>query len=284
MKPELLLAAFAKTERSVAQISDFNDRVGAFFRTSPYEVTTELNAGRTRQIWKFRLTRKLPTDWAIIVGEVLHNLRSPLDQVLAAITILYSKPASGVAFPCGRDVNEFETALGKQKKLPADACALIRALKPYKRGNDFLWALHYLNKGDKHRPPLVPINMPAKTSASYICFWRGLPLVIGCKTGKHLVMEKPFTEEDLLETGKPLALYDARPGRIAFGDASSPGDESLEFMTTTVGAKFEADFYPSLNVGFANVGLDGQPGVIVLNEMRQLVQRILLTFETRFFS
>lgn len=284
MKPEPLLAAFAKLERSVAQIGDFNDRISAFFQTNPYQVLAELNADRTCQVWKWRLARKLPLEWAVIAGEILHNLRSPIDQVVAAVAVLHCGQESGVAFPFGRNLQEFETALGKQKKLPADARDLIRALKPYKGGNDLLWALHYLNKRDKHRSHLVPINMPSETSVSYICFWKGLPLVIGCKNGEHLLMEKPFTDQDLMETGKPLALYDVRPGRIIFGEAGTAGDESLEFMTTTAGAVFEADFYPSLNVGFADVGLDGKPVIIALNEMRQLVERILLTFEDRFFA
>jgi hypothetical protein len=108
--------------------------------------------------------------------------------------------------------------------------------------------------------------------------------VIGCKTGRHLVLGKPFTDADLVETGKPLALYDARPGYLEFGDASSPGDESLEFMTTTPGAKFEADFQPSLDITISEVGFDGKPVVTVLHEARQLVEGILLTFKKHFFS
>jgi hypothetical protein len=126
--------------------------------------------------------------------------------------------------------------------------------------------------------------MPAETSLSYLVFWRGVGLVIGSRTGKHLVMNKPFTEADLVETGKPLAFYDCRPGRIVCGDAGTPGDESLEFLTTTPGAKFETDIRPTLNISFAKVGLDGQTVVAVLNDMRQLVERILIAFERRFFA
>jgi hypothetical protein len=72
-----------------------------------------------------------------------------------------------------------------------------------------------------------------------------------------------------LKTGKPLALYDVRPGRIIFGDANTAGDESLEFMTTTPGAKFEADFQPSLNIAFSEAGIDGKPVIAVLDGYAQ---------------
>jgi len=226
----------------------------------------------------------IPTAHHAIVGDVLHNLRPPLDQVLSAIALKFGRTEDHVEFPFRKTFEEFEVALAKQKKLPPDAKALIAAVQPYAGGNDLLFAMHYLNSRDKHRSNLIPINLVGQTSASRICFWRGLPLVIGCKKGQHLVMEAPFNEADLAETGKPLALYDCRPGRVLFGRAEDGGDESLQFMITTPGAKFEADFSPSLNVGFHGVGLDGQPVVAVLNDMRSLVEHLLLSFEAQFFS
>ncbi len=288
MKPEPLCGIYAKTERTVAQIDDLNSRLRAFAQSRPYAVQAYLNDNRTQQIWRFKLTEKIPNAIPVIIGEILHNLRSPLDQILCAVAVHVANIGEdGIAFPRGRDEAEFKTALRRQEKLglPADALDLIAAAKPYKEGgNNLLWALLELNRRDKHRLGLVPVNMPAATKVSYICFWRGLPLVIGSRTGKRLTMDKPFTPEDLVETGKPLALYDARPGHIVFGDASDTGDASLEFLTTTPEAKFDSDIQPSLDVAFSDIGMDGQPVTAVLNDMRHLVERILLTFEKRFFS
>lgn len=283
MKPEPLDAEFAKIERSVSQIDDLDSRIKAFFKTNPHGVDTGLNADGTEQIWRFKLNRKLPTEFSIIIGEILHNLRSPLDQAACAIALQNNRSENGVCFPFGQDKNAFETALGNQKKLPGDAINIIHNAKPYKGGDDLLWALHDLNRQDKHRVGVVPINMPAETSVSHIIFSEGVPIVVGCKTGKHLNIIRRPTPEEIARMSKPTALYDARPGRIVCGDAGTPGDESLEFMTTTPGAKFEADFYPSLSVAFTGVGLEGKPVVTVLNEFRQLVEGILLTFKGRFF-
>ena len=203
---------------------------------------------------------------------------------MCAIATQAGETEDGVAWPFGETATKFKSELRKQKKLPVAAIDLISGLKPYVGGTDILWAFHLRNKRDKHRVGLVPIILPALTRASRIVFWRGLPLVVGCRTGKHLIMSKPYTDNDLVETGKPLAIYDARPGWIEFGDANSLGDSSLEFMTTTPSPKFEADFQPAFSIALDEIGCRDKPVVIILSELRQIVEGILMTFEKRFFS
>ncbi|MDQ3525343.1 MAG: hypothetical protein M3451_09855, partial [Chloroflexota bacterium] len=81
-----------------------------------------------------------------------------------------------MAFPRGRNRDEFKRALGKQEKLlPSDAIKLIARAKPYRdRGTKLLWALLEMNRRDKHRVGLIPVQMPAELSVSYLCFWVGL--------------------------------------------------------------------------------------------------------------
>ena len=288
MNPEPLLDSRAKIERTITQIEELKNGIKAFFESNPYEVRADLDPDGVSQVWKFRLSKKPPRLLSVMTGEILHNLRSPLDQVCCAIAVLNGASETAVAFPIGQTLQEFETALDKQKKLPADARALIAAAKPYAGGNDLLYALHVLNKRDKHRVGLVPIEMPAETTASYIIFWEGLPFTIGSRKGQHLRCEEVISNRptlaELSKKSKPLAFWDARPGHLIFGRAGDPGDESLEFMTTIPGSVFEADFYPTFEIGFSKVGLEGQPVVAVLNQMRDLVEGLLLTFERRFFS
>ena len=109
----------------------------------------------------------------VVVGETLHNIRSPLDQILSAVGEL-GKGADGVAFPFGENGDIFERALAKQKKLlPADAIDMIRALKPYKGGNDLLWAINELNRGDKHRPKLLPVLALSSWHVSFVAVEKG---------------------------------------------------------------------------------------------------------------
>lgn len=278
---DAVCAIFAKTERTITQTEDLHQRLEAFFNSKPHEIYSELNGGGTQEVWRFRLARKLPFEIPIIVGEILHNLRSPLDQILCAIALTHSGTEEGVGFPRGRTKDEFNRAISKQAKLlPPDAITLITRAKPYRdRGNKLLWALLEMNRRDKHRVGLVPIQMPAELSVSYLCFWVGLGLVIGSRNGKHLVMEKAYDPDRLIFTGKPHALYDARPGRIAFDDLGKTWNDDLEFLTTTPGAKFDADFQMTIDIAFDEAGIRGQPVVTVLSDMRELVQRLLLAFE-----
>ena len=110
-------------------------------------------------------------------------------------------------------------------------------------------------------------------------------MVMGPQTGQHLRQVKPLpTPDELAKMKKPTAIYDARPGRIIFNSPDTLGDEGLEFLTTTPAPQFEADFQPFFSVAFSEIGLQGKPIVTILNDMRDLVERLLLTFEKRFFS
>src|SRR5262245_53303042 len=118
MRLEPLCGIFAKTERVVTQIADLNERIREFFHEQPYKVQADLNEDGTKQIWRFELAQKLPNTIPVIVGEILHNLRSSLDQILCAIAVHVAKiKEDGIAFPRGRDETEFKAALQRQEKL-----------------------------------------------------------------------------------------------------------------------------------------------------------------------
>jgi hypothetical protein len=282
MRAEPLLDAFAKTEWAETAIHDLHDSIKTFFQPNPYEMRSNLNDDGSRRVWRFVLTRKPPRSLSVSAGAILYALRTPLDQMVAAIVSAAGKSQTGVSFVFGDTPDKFTTELGKMKKLTPELRELMRETKPYPGGDDVLWALHKLNRGDKHRVGLVPLMMPATTRMSYLRFDYGLPFHVGCHTGKHLNLDAVRVPNHVL-LRPPTALYDVRPGSVEFGDSGSPGDESLEFMTTTPHAQFETDFQPALQIGFDHVAVHGQPITDVFNDMRQAVERVLRTFERRFF-
>jgi hypothetical protein len=114
------VAPFAKVERAKTQINDLDAAAKAFFAAAGYEIVSECYSETGEEIWRFQLTSKLPNDLSVRTWEILHNLRSALDQMLAEIVVRVSKRSeSKVEFPFGLDFGESETALGKQKKLEA---------------------------------------------------------------------------------------------------------------------------------------------------------------------
>jgi len=297
------LAPFEKIKRTEAQITELNTAIRAFFKATPYEIVSHVDLETDEEVWRFQLTGKIPHHFSVRVGEILHNLRSALDQMLAEIVVRVSKRSeSGVEFPFGVSLENFEAALGKQKKLPPAAVAMIRQLKPYKGGDALLWLLHSTNRRDKHRMGLVPINLRTTGKVSYLSLWYGQALIIGSRSGQHLRTERKITDADYVRravkghawglyglslldpvTGLPIAI-DAGHRLIFANTGCGTAEGTMEFLTATPGTKFKTDFEPHFDVAFRDAGLSGrEPIVQVLTRLRELVERILLTFEECFF-
>lgn len=290
---DLFAGSFAKVKRTEAQINDFGVAVRAFFDGSPYERFSEVNPDAFEEVWKFRLTSVIPLDIAVRAGEVLFNLRSALDQVACALAIKHSGLSKDTYFPFGKTLDIFERELpAKTKKLPPDAIDLIRTLQPYKGGNDLLWSLHDLNRQDKH-VSLVPVNLYSSTvSGSDIKARTGDIYRVGPRLGQHMVrtiIERPdgsivraFVQHDPLKRFTMRKVGDRWRMEFAItGDA--PPEEQMDYLTCSIGAKFEEDFQPSFNIAFGNIEiLKTEPVLAVLHQMRQLVEGIILAFDGRF--
>lgn len=99
-------------------------------------------------------------EWALRIGDILHNLRSALDVAYFSAV----KFASGIKptrqFPIREGRKELEVSINgglkKQSGTEAICALLLDTIKPYKAGNYTLWALHELNILDKHKL-LVPM-------------------------------------------------------------------------------------------------------------------------------
>lgn len=296
------VAPFAKVDRAKTQIQDLEIAIKLFFDTKPYQIIRQLDVQANEEIWGFRLSKAITADLSIRVGEIFHNLRSALDQMVAEIVVNVAKRSeAGVEFPFGSNFGEFEASLLKQKKLPTDAAAMIRAIQPYKGGDPLLWLLHSANRRDKHRMGLIPIQGRKEMRVSYMVLWYGLVIVMGSRSGQHLIGAKHITDADYVRMagdGGPWGAYgtmmtdrDGEPviplvNPIITSDMGIFGEieKGMEFLTTTPGTKFKTDFQPSFDVALRDVGsLEGEPIVHVLAHLRDLVERILLTFERRFF-
>lgn len=267
MKPEPLIAAFAKIDRAKTQIEEIQKRVEAWVQSGPYHIVKQVNPHDPGEIiLSFKFDR-LPDELAVIIGETAHNIRSPLDQILSAIAEQHQGTSDGVAFPFGKTADIFERALAKQKKLlPTDTVDMIAKLEPYPRGNgaagnDLLWSINELNRGDKHRPKLVPIGDNHTWKTAFLAVEKGgMALIIGDRAGGHLRVG------DYVPSSRPPSA-----------------DDELEFMTVRPNTTFHTDMRPLMNVAFKDIGpIKGEPVVAVLHQMRELVERTLLSFVSPF--
>lgn len=284
VKPIPMLTALQKLERAKAQVRDLDALIRSFVAKKPYTVVSHIEANGAEEVWGFQLTEPIPADVSNVAYEIIHNLRTALDNAAAAISLQHSGSTSQTYFPFGKTAQIFEDEVRRKvKKLPADAIAIIRQLKPYKGGDDLLWAIHDLDREDKH-VGLRPVNLgSAYTTNAELALHSGKIIRVGPRSGAHMVPDDKGNLTQTTHGVQPRIETNGPPGRRNHVVYDSP-DNSMEFLTTTPGAKFEGDFEPTLNIAFAQVsGADGQPIVQVLSDMRDLVERILLAFDRRFF-
>ncbi len=101
---------------------------------------------------------------ALLLGDVLHNLRSALD-LLWYETVLdcCGTPTKYTRFPIRDTVEELEAAISNAETAKQIASTIgqliLHDVKPYKAGNYALWAIDDLNIRDKHQL-LVPLLDP----------------------------------------------------------------------------------------------------------------------------
>lgn len=284
MKVKPLFGPFAKVERAKTHIEELNTKIRAFLDSKPHTLLGKFDYKKNHAVWSFVLPHDPPGELATIVADVLSNLRSALDQLACAIALEHSSSTTGTYFPFGRDAAHFESELAsKCKKLPTAAHAMIRALKPYKGGNDLLLLLHDLNTREKH-VRLTPICVSATGDLSTLVVTRGMVLTVGPRNGTHMVRNylTGHLTQPVAALQPQLVMTPEGPrGRYA---ASSGPYKRFEFATSTANAEFHHDFKPTFEVSLADVeGFEREPVVAVLHQMAELVERTLVTFEQAFF-
>jgi hypothetical protein len=117
----------------------------------------EIHDQGRKHFFRLRFTDPIPVDWAVILGEAVHDLRSALDQVVYWLTVDWThKPLKGSAFPVCTSTATFADARRKIRGIGPDPQAFIEALQPYpQRYRRFycrdLRTVHDLWNQDKHR-------------------------------------------------------------------------------------------------------------------------------------
>lgn len=148
--------AWAKLARARKHLSDLTAEIHDFWATDPYQIE-EVGSPRSGP-GHYRIAGKpkpLPGVLPLVTGDAVHNLRSALDHFAWAAVPTGS---IHVAFPVLQKLNPTPNQWQKEvtERLPGAAPALIDAviaLEAYNpgKGTETLWALHELDRVDKHR-------------------------------------------------------------------------------------------------------------------------------------
>lgn len=153
-----LVGCVFKVDRSIKHLNELNEHVKGFAETNLQSAITlygEPNKERTKYFIKANLTLRIPNlEWGVIVGDIVHALRSSLDQ---AVWLLSAEPTPGMtAFPLCRSKKDWAIrSPGLLWGIDPAFVTLIENAQPYKRGDSAhshpLAILGELSNLDKHR-------------------------------------------------------------------------------------------------------------------------------------
>jgi len=147
-----------KIEGAKEHIAELDAELRRYREREPYRLFVEDEPESGDRVYRIKIIEQPPRRVARIVGDVLANARAALELLAWQLVESHSGlPAregdrKRIGFPISESVEEFETkGLRKVDGASQQAKDLLRAIKPYKGGNDSLWRLHHLNRVDHHR-------------------------------------------------------------------------------------------------------------------------------------
>jgi hypothetical protein len=144
-------------------IQNFNVLVNDFVDGQPWAQVTETDSDTGEHIHKIKFTRQLPQMLPCILFDIANSLRATLDQAgYASALASGSTKLEKTNFPFADSLinlnNNIDGPRNVCRDLPQTVTALFRGFKPYKGGNDPLWALNKLCNTKKHCS-LVPLGI-----------------------------------------------------------------------------------------------------------------------------
>lgn len=151
--------AQGKIVRVRYQLRDLKQRFEDFAGAHPYRVTDKFELRPGEQIGDYSFILEsiaIPKrEWGVLIGEIIHNLRSALDHTIWASA---KKPTDETQFPIFTRRCDWEKKADKMiATVPKNVLALIEKTQPYNspEGTDprqhLLAVLNRLSNYDKHR-------------------------------------------------------------------------------------------------------------------------------------
>jgi hypothetical protein len=80
-----LLGPKLKVQRAMHHLSDLETALKAFFETGLYELVTDTDPKTGDEVFRVRIHKCIPGEVSIIAGDIVHNLRSALDQMICGL-------------------------------------------------------------------------------------------------------------------------------------------------------------------------------------------------------
>lgn len=149
----------SKVERAKEHVRELERSVQAFRNSDPYGFRIEDDLQTGDKVHRIHIRSETPDRFALLIGDVVHNLRSALDhlawQLVVANGQMPKSGPGGTQFPIYEPKPGAKTPQGVVQGISAEAQKVIDRMKPYKGGNNDLWMLQQLDITDKHKLLIV---------------------------------------------------------------------------------------------------------------------------------
>jgi len=137
-----------KIKRAQEHIDELNRLIDFFIKTDFCAISSETDPKTGSYTLSFSVTKSLPDDIALVIGDAVHNLRGALDLLL--YEIIADESTHFPFYPDRESLVASKRYRFIEKAAPEVARYIADTVKPYETGNRALWGLHRLDIIDKH--------------------------------------------------------------------------------------------------------------------------------------
>jgi len=142
-------SAKSRLQRAEEKISELDTAIWHYRDKHPPDLICEADEpDRRTKTYKFKFTAPFPDSWTHLPMEILEATRSALDQcAYAAAKLSGNTRLKATQFPIADSLDNLDNPItGRKvcKDIPDAVVAIFIRFKPYKGGNDTLWALNKL--------------------------------------------------------------------------------------------------------------------------------------------
>lgn len=146
-----------KVQWAQSHVYQLIDQYRAILDSDIARVTVERDGKTGKQFLEIHDPQELPPMVALVVGDIVHNLRTAFDYVAIGATGVDS-----IALPVGRTRSDIVAKSNHYRMIKSNNSALadfiIDEIQPYHRGKFMLWELSELDRLDKHRLILPTVH------------------------------------------------------------------------------------------------------------------------------
>lgn len=150
--------------RAREKFQDIQATLAKYAETRPFALVTEESPSTGMRKTVLRRVKNTPIYVAAAVNDAFEPLRKALDQVGYAVAKAADMRGKNCAFPFGDTEKEVRGRFtGVSRELPQEIFESMVSFRPYKNGDQQLWALNEIANTSKHR---ITMTFPGSVSGA----------------------------------------------------------------------------------------------------------------------